>query len=181
MSFRTSIGLWPSLLPHPDRPPHFRFLFVRPAFCLQLPSAPPRGGHPCCSASTFPCRVCGGLSPHSRPTRHHCGSDSASHGATCHARRTKEKSALVALFRWRNRCGFAVCRFAPRNRLSTVTGKIFRIKKRPPPPDHCIPRSDDGTLLICKSACMHVLSDDDWPRRACRHSAAGTCFTCRQR
>ncbi|MDW9242715.1 hypothetical protein C7S13_1235 [Burkholderia cepacia] len=43
-------------------------------------------------------------------------------------RRHKRKSALVALFRWRNRCGFAVCRFAPRNRLSTVTGKSSGLK-----------------------------------------------------
>ncbi|WP_214086614.1 hypothetical protein, partial [Photorhabdus heterorhabditis] len=43
-----------------------RFLFVRPAFCLRLPSDSPRGGHPCRSANTSPHRVCGGLSPLSR-------------------------------------------------------------------------------------------------------------------
>ncbi|MGF6792428.1 hypothetical protein OKW27_006765 [Paraburkholderia sp. 35.1] len=54
---------------------------------------PPYDGHPCRSASTSPCRVCRGLSPPSHPARHHSGSDSASHGATRHAWRTK-KNAL---------------------------------------------------------------------------------------
>ncbi|MGF6641153.1 hypothetical protein OKW39_008370 [Paraburkholderia sp. MM6662-R1] len=51
---------------------------------------PPYDGHPCRSASTSPCRVCRGLSPPSHPARHHSGSDSASHGATRHAWRTKK-------------------------------------------------------------------------------------------
>jgi len=33
-----STGLWPFLLPHPNVSPRIRFLFVRPAFCLGLPS-----------------------------------------------------------------------------------------------------------------------------------------------
>lgn len=33
------------------RPPHMRFLFVRPALCLQLPSGPASRRRPCCSAS----------------------------------------------------------------------------------------------------------------------------------
>ncbi|MGF6793235.1 hypothetical protein OKW27_007572 [Paraburkholderia sp. 35.1] len=56
---------------------------------------PPYDGHPCRSASTSPCRVCRGLSPPSHPARHHSGSDSASHGATRHAWRTKKKPRLL--------------------------------------------------------------------------------------
>ncbi|MGF6790746.1 hypothetical protein OKW27_005083 [Paraburkholderia sp. 35.1] len=54
---------------------------------------PPYDGHPCRSASTSPCRVCRGLSPPSHPARHHSGSDSASHGATRHAWRTKKNGS----------------------------------------------------------------------------------------
>jgi len=39
-AFRTSIGLWRYLPPHPARPPRMRFLFIGPALCLQLPSDP---------------------------------------------------------------------------------------------------------------------------------------------
>lgn len=180
MSFRTSIGLWPSLLPHPDRPPHFRFLFVRPAFCLQLPSAP-------LAADTLAVQLA--LSPVGCAEDFHLTVVQLATTAGQTAPVTALRAMPVAQRKKRPRGAFPLAQslrlrrlsIRPRNRLSTVTGKIFRIKKRPPPPDHCIPRSDDGTLLICKSACMHVLSDDDWPRRACRHSAAGTCFTCRQR
>jgi len=37
-SFRARTGLWVCLPSRPLRLPHMRFLFVRPAFCLQLPS-----------------------------------------------------------------------------------------------------------------------------------------------
>ena len=43
--------------------PFLRFLFITAAFCLRLPSDPPRGGHPCRPASTSPCRACRGLQP----------------------------------------------------------------------------------------------------------------------
>ncbi|MEX3557711.1 MAG: hypothetical protein VB124_04455 [Burkholderia sp.] len=36
--FCTSIGLRPFSLPHPNAAPRIRFLFVRPALCLGLPS-----------------------------------------------------------------------------------------------------------------------------------------------
>ncbi|KIA76077.1 hypothetical protein DB43_BF00020 [Parachlamydia acanthamoebae] len=40
-----------------------RFLFVRPAFCLRLPSDSTSQWTPLPLASTSPCRVCRGLSP----------------------------------------------------------------------------------------------------------------------
>ncbi|SPA15072.1 hypothetical protein CBM2633_A50728 [Cupriavidus taiwanensis] len=40
-----------------------RFLFVRPALCLGLPSDPQSPGEPLPLANTSPCRVCRGLSP----------------------------------------------------------------------------------------------------------------------
>ncbi|SDR19667.1 hypothetical protein SAMN05445850_3233 [Paraburkholderia tuberum] len=67
---------------------------------------PPYDGHPCRSASTSPCRVCRGLSPPSHPARHHSGSDSASHGATRHAWRTKQKGQRELPF-------FVACACAP--------------------------------------------------------------------
>ena len=68
-----------------------RFLFVRPAFCLGLPSDSQSPATPLPSANTSPCRVCRGLSPPSRQAHHHSEPDSASHGATRHAWRTKKK------------------------------------------------------------------------------------------
>jgi len=37
-AFRASIGLWRLWPSYPAAPPRIRFLFVRPAFCLGLPS-----------------------------------------------------------------------------------------------------------------------------------------------
>jgi len=68
-----------------------RFLFVRPAFCLGLPSDSQSPATPLPSANTSPCRVCRGLSPPSRQAHHHSEPDSASHGATRHAWRTIKK------------------------------------------------------------------------------------------
>jgi hypothetical protein len=77
-----------------------RFLFVRPAFCLGLPSDSQSPATPLPLANTSPCRVCRGLSPPSRSTHHHSESNSASHGATRRAWRTKktapEGAVLVA-------------------------------------------------------------------------------------
>lgn len=70
-----------------------RFLFVRPAFCLGLPSDSQSPTTPLPLANTSPCRVCRGLSPPSRPAHHHSEPNSASHGATRHAWRTKKKPA----------------------------------------------------------------------------------------
>ncbi|RQT04058.1 hypothetical protein DF035_10930 [Burkholderia contaminans] len=62
-SFRASFGLWPSWLPYPDASPHIRFLFVRPALCLRLPSDSQSPATPLPLANTSPCRACRGLSP----------------------------------------------------------------------------------------------------------------------
>jgi len=48
-----------------------RFLFVRPAFCLGLPSDSQSPTTPLPLANTSPCRVCRGLSPPSHPLSHH--------------------------------------------------------------------------------------------------------------
>ena len=69
-----------------------RFLFVRPAFCLGLPSDSQSPATPLPLANTSPCRVCRGLSPPSRPVHHHSEPNSASHGATRHAWRTTKKA-----------------------------------------------------------------------------------------
>ena len=73
-----------------------RFLFVRPAFCLGLPSDSQSPATPLPSANTSPCRVCRGLSPPSRQAHHHSEPDSASHGATRHAWRTIKKRQHMA-------------------------------------------------------------------------------------
>lgn len=70
-----------------------RFLFVRPAFCLGLPSDSQSPTTPLPLANTSPCRVCRGLSPPSRPAHHHSEPNSASHGATRHAWRTKKATS----------------------------------------------------------------------------------------
>ncbi|VVO67421.1 hypothetical protein PS862_01146 [Pseudomonas fluorescens] len=48
-----------------------RFLFVRPAFCLGLPSDSQSLTTPLPLANTSPCRVCRGLSPPSHQRGHH--------------------------------------------------------------------------------------------------------------
>ena len=48
-----------------------RFLFVRPAFCLGLPSDSQSPATPLPLANTSPCRVCRGLSPPSHLLDHH--------------------------------------------------------------------------------------------------------------
>jgi len=68
-----------------------RFLFVRPAFCLGLPSDSQSPATTLPLASTSPCRVCRGLAPPSRLAHHHNELNSASHGATRHAWRTTKK------------------------------------------------------------------------------------------
>ena len=55
------------LPPYPAMTPRIRFLFVRPAFCLGLPSDSPSRETPLPSASTSPYRACRGLSPPSHP------------------------------------------------------------------------------------------------------------------
>ena len=47
----SDIGLWVVWPPRPDAVASMRFLFVRPALCLQLPSDPVLRRRPCCSAS----------------------------------------------------------------------------------------------------------------------------------
>ena len=48
-----------------------RFLFVRPAFCLGLPSDSQSPATPLPLANTSPCRVCRGLSPPSHQRGYH--------------------------------------------------------------------------------------------------------------
>ena len=63
---RASTGLWPFRLPHPNVSPRIRFLFVRPAFCFQLPPDAESPEAPLPSANSSPCWVSRGLSPPSR-------------------------------------------------------------------------------------------------------------------
>jgi len=63
MAFCASIGLRRFRTAYPAMPPRIRFLFVRPAICLGLPSDSQSPAKPLPLASTSPCRVCGGLSP----------------------------------------------------------------------------------------------------------------------
>ena len=55
-------------------PPYMRFLFVRPRFCLQLPSDSTSQWTPLLLANSSYCQACSGLSPPSyRPCRAHGG------------------------------------------------------------------------------------------------------------
>lgn len=63
MAFRASIGLRTSWTAYPAMPPRIRFLFVRPAICLGLPSNSRSPAQPLPLASTYPGRMCWGLSP----------------------------------------------------------------------------------------------------------------------
>ncbi len=65
-SFCASTGLCRNSPAHPNASPHIRFLFVRPALCLGLPSDSQSPTTPLPSANTSPCRVCRGLSPPSK-------------------------------------------------------------------------------------------------------------------
>lgn len=63
MAFCASIGFRRFRTAYPAMPPRIRFLFVRPAICLGLPSDSQSPAKPLPLASTSPCRVCGGLPP----------------------------------------------------------------------------------------------------------------------
>lgn len=112
-----------------------RFLFVRPAFCLGLPSDSQSPATPLPSANTSPCRVCRGLSPPSRQAHHHSEPDSASHGATRHAWRTQKKRGrkprpLVRLARPRQACCMAAFS-KPNVPFCTSTRMVSLGAKRP--------------------------------------------------
>ena len=62
-SDRASFGLWLFGPPHPNASSLIRFLFVRPALCLRLPSDSQSPATPLPLANTSPCRACRGLSP----------------------------------------------------------------------------------------------------------------------
>ena len=62
-AFRARIGLciyWPA---YRAAPPLSASCSSGQRFAFSFLQIPPRGGHPCCSANTSPCRVCRGLSP----------------------------------------------------------------------------------------------------------------------
>ena len=62
-AFRARMGLciyWPA---YPAAPPLSASCSSGQRFAFSFLQIPPRGGHPCCSANTSPCRVCRGLSP----------------------------------------------------------------------------------------------------------------------
>src|SRR4029077_16684666 len=62
-AFRARIGLciyWPA---YPAAPPLSACCSSGQRFAFSFLQIPPRGGHPCCSANTFPCRACRGLAP----------------------------------------------------------------------------------------------------------------------
>jgi hypothetical protein len=62
-AFRARTGLciyWPA---YPAAPPLSASCSSGLRFAFSFLQIPPRGGHPCCSANTSPCRVCRGLSP----------------------------------------------------------------------------------------------------------------------
>jgi hypothetical protein len=61
-AFRARIGLciyWPA---YPAAPPLSASCWSGQRFAFSFLQIPPRGGHPCCSANTSPCRVCRELS-----------------------------------------------------------------------------------------------------------------------
>ena len=71
-------------------PPRIRFLFVRPAFCLGLPSDSPSRETPLPSASTSPYRACRGLSPPSHPEAPPSGTAPVRRCAPCLAHHKKK-------------------------------------------------------------------------------------------
>src|SRR5690554_727341 len=78
-------------------PPRIRFLFVRPAFCLGLPSDSPSRETPLPSASTPPCRACRGLSPPSHPEAPPSGTAPVRRCAPCLAHQPQKKPAAAGL------------------------------------------------------------------------------------
>ena len=62
-------------------------------FAFGFLQIPPHDGHPCRSANRSPCRVDRGLPPPSHPVTTTVHRNSASHGATRHAWRTKKKAS----------------------------------------------------------------------------------------
>src|SRR5690554_499114 len=78
-------------------PPRIRFLFVRPVFCLGLPSDSPSRETPLPSASTSPCRACRGLSPPSHPEAPPSGTAPVRRCAPCLAHRANQRAALAGL------------------------------------------------------------------------------------
>lgn len=71
--------------------PHMRFLFVRPALCLQLPSDPASRRRPCCSASGSHHQGPQRTSTSKSPTGYQPGQTVLAHHAPCSAHH--EKSA----------------------------------------------------------------------------------------
>lgn len=74
-------------------------------FAFDFLQIPPRGGHPCRSASTSPCRVCRGLSPPSHPEAPPSGTAPSRRYAPClahqrndrcHGHRSPSQLVLVA-------------------------------------------------------------------------------------
>jgi hypothetical protein len=102
-AFRARIGLciyWPA---YPATPPLSASCSSGQRFAFNFLQIPPRGGHPCCSANTSPCRVCRKLSSPSKyalpgapigiggavtrsPQPHHPTCGSASGGSEGYAR-----------------------------------------------------------------------------------------------
>ncbi|MGF6787952.1 hypothetical protein OKW27_002265 [Paraburkholderia sp. 35.1] len=115
---------------------------------------PPYDGHPCRSASTSPCRVCRGLSPPSHPARHHSGSDSASHGATRHAWRTKKKAEGLAALRVIDRPELAAC--ATSSVAEEATSTPARSPRRVSRSPHTTPPGSD-TRLVRAVACRRAI------------------------
>ena len=65
-AFRTGIGLWISLPPHPTCTPLCDSCSSGQRFACGFLQIPPHDGHPCRPASSSPCRACRELTPPSR-------------------------------------------------------------------------------------------------------------------
>ncbi len=76
-----------------------RFLFVRPAVCLGLPSDSQSPATPLPLANTSPCRVCRGLSPPSHQRGHHSQAGCAYAQRAMPGAQTKKPRKIRALMR----------------------------------------------------------------------------------
>ena len=65
-TLRASTGLCVYVPAHPAVPPLSASCSSGQRFAYSFLQIPPRGGHPCRSANTSPCRVCRGLAPQSK-------------------------------------------------------------------------------------------------------------------
>lgn len=115
-----------------------------------------------------------------RPLRCHAPPAPATTRVRSHKRKKRPRGAFPLARSLRLR---RLSILAPRNRLSTVTGKPSGLKNVRRRPIYCLPRLDDGASLIRKSACMPCCCPTMVGPAVHADAFRGrhVCTTCRQR